>query len=158
MDERPIYIHYGDDTFREMDPIKNLIFRDKPFGGLWASRKDCRFGWKDWCEDEEFRLDTFDRSFEFKLKDGAKVLLLKEVDQLDDLPKIDNEYDKSNQWTTCNLDFVKLNKDWDAIELTDSWKFHWALYGWDCDSILIMNPDIVEVIERSNAHEAGRLN
>ena len=45
----------------------------------------------------------------------------------------------------CCLDFEKLSKDYDAIEVIDIGKFYWALYGWDCNSILIMNPDIVEV-------------
>lgn len=148
MDSKPVYIHYGDDQFRRPDPIENIMFRNKPKGGLWASRKDCIFGWKDWCEGEEFRLDTFSQSFEFKLKDGAKVLLLSELDQLDDLPKLDNGYNKNDQWTECNLNFEKLKRDWDAIELTNSYKFYWALYGWDCDSILIMNPDIVEIIPK----------
>ena len=149
MNEKPVYIHYGHDEFRIPDPIKNreCLFT-KPKGGLWASRKDDEDGWKTWCEREEFRLETFDSSFEFTLKDSANVLVLSDLDQLDILPKLnpwDEPYDKS-EFSTCYLDFVKLAQKYDAIELVDICKFYWALYGWDCNSILIMNPGIVELI------------
>ena len=52
-------------------------------------------------------------------------------------------------------DFEQMVTDgWDAIELhlsdTDiSWgndSLHFRLYGWDCDSILIMNPKIISPV------------
>ena len=46
-------------------------------------------------------------------------------------------------------DFEKLLSDGvDAIELfiSDDRELYWSLYGWDCDSILIMNPDVVREI------------
>ena len=148
MEEKPVYIHYGDDEYRTPNPIKNEICWVKPKGGLWASRKDDEFGWINWCRKEEFRLDSFDRFFEFTLKNGAKVLVLEDPDQLDFLPTTnspDRPYNKYDRYSTCDLDFEKLEKKYDAIELKNSWKFHWPLYGWDCNCILIMNPDIVEV-------------
>ena len=151
MENKPVYIHYGDDTFRTPDPIQNSKYRNKPRGGLWASREDAEYGWKDWCIAEEFRLDTFDWSFKFRLKDGARVLVLSEKEQLDVLPNLNNFHSKDDPYMDCILDFEKLSRNWDAIELTNCWKFYWALYGWDCDSILIMNPDIVEIMEEKVA-------
>lgn len=151
MENKLVYIHYGDDTFRTPDPIQNSKYRNKPRGGLWASRKDAEYGWKDWCIAEEFRLDTFDRSFKFQLKDGARVLILSEKEQLDVLPNLNDFHSKNDPYADCCLDFEKLSRDWDAIELTNCWKFQWALYGWDCDSIIIMNPDIVEIMEEKVA-------
>lgn len=152
VDDKPVYVHYGHDEFHLPDPIRNSNWRNKPIGGLWASRKDDPYGWKSWCEREEFRLHTFDQSFEFTLKDYANILVLSNRDQLDNLPKIDSHgipeltYNKEDWKSECYLDFKKLKQDYDAIELTDVGQFYWALYGWDCNSILIMNPDIVEVI------------
>ena len=43
------YIHYGHNKF-DIDrfmPIQNKMFYNKPYGGLWASRIDARYGWKD---------------------------------------------------------------------------------------------------------------
>lgn len=53
----PRYIHYGATEFIPTKgfPIKNLEHFMKPKGGLWASRKNASFGWKDWCEQEDFR-------------------------------------------------------------------------------------------------------
>lgn len=146
-----VYIHYGHDRFLDPDPIRNQdYYFTKPKGGLWASRKDDESGWKNWCEKEEFRLDSFDRSFEFKLKDSARILMLDRLDQLDDLPKINNAdhpYIKGDTFSECCLDFEKLAQEYDAIELTNVGVFYWALYGWDCNSILIMNPNIVEIMD-----------
>lgn len=149
MIEKAIYIHYGDDKFRAPNPICNCNYFTKPYGGLWASKKGDELGWKSWCEREEFRLDTFDQSFEFTLKDWAKVLVLENEDQLDALPKL-GDYIKGSRWLHCHLDFEKLAQEFDAIELADIDKLYWALYGWDCNSILIMNPDIVEVIREGD--------
>lgn len=56
--QKPIYVHYGSTFFEPSRnfPISNHRNWSKPFGGLWASRQDATFGWKDWCEREEFRM------------------------------------------------------------------------------------------------------
>ena len=148
MSDKPIYIHYGSDKFTVPNPIRNRSHFNKPRGGMWASRKDAAFGWIDFCKNEEFGLDRLGTSFEFTLKDGARILVLENIDQLDILPKnVDApKYIKGSQWSDCCLDFEKLSKEYNAIELPCEAPFHWALYGWDCDCILIMNPDIVELI------------
>lgn len=100
---------------------------------------------KNWCEAEEFGLDRLDRHFLFTLKAGAKVLELNHEDQLDNLPKLE-PYNKHDHYDSCNLDFEKLSSEYDAIEVTDIGRLYWPLYGWDCNSILVMNPDIVNVV------------
>ena len=145
MNNKTIYIHYGHDNYVTPSPIKNLDWFTKPSGGLWASRKDGKCTWKDWCTAEEFHLDQFDSWFEFTLKDDARILELSNVAKLDDLPKWrKREY----EWvaTTYYLDFEEISKHYDAIEITDISKLYWALYGWDCNCILILNPDIIELI------------
>ena len=145
MPAKPVYIHYGSDVYNTPDAIQNRELFTKPRGGLWASRRDddCNT-WKTWCECEKFRLDKLNYSFEFTLKDSAKVLELNDVEQLNDLPKL-KPWNKNDQYDDCLLDFEKLATEYDAIELRNICDFYWPLYGWDCNSILIMNPDIVEV-------------
>ena len=148
--DKVIYVHYGDSEFRRPDPIINYDYPfTKPDGGLWASRKNGDMTWKDWCEIEEFRLDSFNCSFEFTLKNNARVLELNSIEQLDTLPKLkgfEQWFDKENSFSICYLNFTELAKLYDAIEVTDIHKLYFALYGWDCNSILIMNPDVVEVL------------
>ena len=150
--DKPIYIHYGHSKYKTPNPIVNEVGWTKPKGGLWASRKDDIFGWKNWCIKEDFRTSSFDTSFEFMLKDNAKVLELKDLDQLNDLPNVnrpDRLYFRHDWSTECCLDFEKLLKEYDAVEVIDIGKFYWALYGWDCNSILVMNPDIIELVEHA---------
>lgn len=142
-----VYIHYGHGTYVTPDPIRNRDYLfTKPIGGLWASRKDTDYGWKQWCEQEEFRLDTFDTYFEFTLKDKARILVIRHEDQLDNLPKL-QPYDKDDAYSECYLDFEELKKQYDVIEFFEDYRLHWRLYGWDCDSILVMNPDVVEILQ-----------
>lgn len=125
------------DKFKE---IKNRTELTKPFGGFWGSRLDTTNGWKNWCEDTEFETNL-NEFFIFTLSDKAKVLIINDCNQLNDLPKRDGF--TSRIWS--NIDFEKLSKKYDAIEvlISQDSQLYFQLYGWDCDSILVMNPDIV---------------
>jgi hypothetical protein len=81
------------------------------------------------------------------------VLHIRDIKDLDNLPQIKDAYE---MW--CQLDFEKLlERGIDAIELHLSEEdvsnltvvegLYWSLYGWDCDSILIMNPDVIVGVE-----------
>lgn len=145
MSDKQVYIHYGDYCFRTPQPIKNIGYFTKPQGGLWASRKNGELTWKDWCEAKKFRLDSLNESFEFTLKDNARILTLNDEEQLTDLPVSFLE-NYANDFSHIYLDFEKLKEQYDAIEVINISNLYWRLYGWDCNSILIMNPDVVEVV------------
>lgn len=144
------YIHYGSTSFQpdKFQPIKNNEWGGtKPIGGMWASPIDAECGWKQWCTSEEFWLDKLDANFEFSLSDDARVFHIKSVKDLKKLPEWKGLFDS----TWYCIDFEKAMKQYDAIELhlSDEIKddylnsLYFRLYGWDCDSILIMNPDII---------------
>jgi len=139
------YIHYGHKYFDKslFCSIKNRDFFVKPDGGLWASDVNAIYGWKDWCESEEFRKCKKDNSFTFKISNDAKILQIKSSEQLKELPKVGNGI---NTWVL--IDFEALAKKYDAVEVYISYdhQLYFDLYGWDCDSILIMNPDVVQEI------------
>ena len=148
------YIHYGSKEFLKdkVSPIKNEKYFSKPKGGLWASPLDTNMGWRDWCKSEDFRECNEENSFTFALADAARVLSIKQSSDLNDLPKIETDY-----FNKMYLDFEELTKQYDAIEVSISSSYdldgdwhetlYYKLYGWDCDSILIMNPDIVEDVK-----------
>lgn len=126
------------------NPIVNCQHFSKPTGGLWASPVDANNGWKVWCDAENFRECEIENSFTFTLRDDANVLYIDSKECLTDLPKQNTWHDI---W--CTLDFEKLMETYDAVELNLSAapNLYFELYGWDCDSILIMNPYVVEVCD-----------
>lgn len=152
-----IYIHYGDSDFRpEMMRGKkhNNPYRNKPDNALWASRKDAEWGWKDWCESEDFRLERFKTWFEFTLKPEAKIFYIDSIEKERSLPV--QEYDDPDSREIYllidhligqrNYDFDKLvEMGYDAVEVDISKcpALYSEMYTWDCDSIAILNPDVV---------------
>lgn len=148
------YIHYGDSHFKKelWKPIKNEPFRNKPLGGLWASAVDAKWGWRDWSECEHFNVERLEKSFCFTLSENANVLHVYSKTDLENVPM---------QISLSKLmvfpDFEEMIKQgYDAVELhlsedkaTNEFdSLYWSLNGWDCDSILIFNPDII--IEKEN--------
>lgn len=146
-EEEKVYINYGRIEFKKQlfCPTRNRAGFPKPEGGLWASNVNAEYGWKDWCRDENFRECNIENSFKFKLSDSARVLEINSVKDLEDLPLVSGTKLEGNPYFCIPLDFEKICKNYDAIELTISndWRLYYSLYGWDCDSILIMNPDII---------------
>ena len=152
------YIHYGHKKFDKglFNKVLNKPLSNKPIGGFWASPVDTEYSWKDFADGI---IDRFDKNtyFKFKLADNAKVLHIYSVNDFDNLPIYDCEENRSvNIFISKReiwLDFEKLSEEYDAIEVHFSEEknkdnelfggLYYKLYGWDCDSIVIMNPDIV---------------
>ena len=159
-----IYIHYGNSKFNKNKfvSVKNTIDFSKPEqGGLWASRINASWGFKKWYYEEvsRFKLkDYFNTFFKFKLNENSNVAYLHIHEDLFKLPKNEKAIIRSSYV----IDFEKcLQKGIDAIELcwygseyedndkdySINTSLYNLLYGWDCDSILILNPDIIIQIE-----------
>lgn len=146
------YIHYSKtdcDHFdkSKMYPIRNTENWIKPYGGLWASPINAEWGWKDWCEAENFR-DCDERySFTFKMRDPSKVYFVDSKEAYDNLVKLYGiKNTNSFGYTPQYIDYKRMIEDgWDALELslTDYWQLYDLFYGWDCDSILIFNAEAV---------------
>ena len=144
------YIHYG---HREFDkdlflPIRNDFPFSKPKGGLWASNVAAQFGWKELCDDMQIKECNKENCFVFAIKESAEILSINTSNDLNQLPHCENT-DVFGSFPWISLDFEKLAEKYDAIELNISADYqglYFALYGWDCDCILIMNPDIVQVL------------
>ena len=148
--EKTKYIHYG---HKEFDPDKFMEIKNrgcfiKPSGGLWASAVDAPYGWKDWCKDAEYSECDPNNAFEFTLADGSNVLHIRSKEDLESLPHI--ETDLELNWHA--LDFEKIKElGVDAIELhiNQNLFLDQLMYGWDCDSILVLNKDVIEVVAKT---------
>lgn len=160
-----VYIHYGSNKFdvkkfvpmtaNECDNSGNSFLNKPPHGTcIWASPVDTHFGWKEWCENEEYAMDKLNTSFTFTLKPNARILLVKlcsDVDKyltnLPDLPYKSYSFRPEALLMFKYVDFVKMAKDYDGMELCHDDNYgdlHYGLfYSWDCDSIVIWNPYII---------------
>jgi hypothetical protein len=144
------YIHYGAKAFdkNKFEKVSNYFI--KPRGGFWASRVNSKYGWKEWNAETEFTTCLKENSFTFSLKAGAKVV---ELFTAEDLAKLPCLTENQLKFPICNefyiIDYERcIEMGIDAIELRDIEKgLYYPLYGWDCECILILNPDIVEVSE-----------
>ena len=144
-----MYIHYGHKSFdrREFKPIKNRFYFPKPDGGLWASPVDTTRGWKDWCDAENYSECDENKSFRFALDANANVCHIDACSDAMGLPQM--EQDNSALFSRANQsypDFEQmLASGIDAIlfNMTSDYGLYWVLYGWDCDSLLVLNPDVV---------------
>lgn len=139
-------IHYGATKFdpAKFIPIKNMEWmRVKPKGGLWTSPINSNYGWKHWCKENDYGKCDKKDSFILTLNKDARIYTIDCYTDLMGVPIIKHEIDYMNYAP----DFEILAKTYDVIHLTE--KGQWetrlscplTLYGWDCESVLIMNPN-----------------
>ena len=153
MDKRVTYTHFGSKEFNKerFRKIENRDAFNKPSGGFWASRDGAEYGWKEWNENNCFATCNENNKIVFQLAENARVL---ELHSVMDAKMMKNEYQAPNTYGLPTfgfvdfIDFEGIAKDYDAIEffLSDDGGLYDEMYGWDCDSILILNPDVVEQI------------
>lgn len=148
-----ILIHWGSKKFdtKRFKKVENKFF-NKPEGGLWTSPIDSDYGWERWCEDNDFRTEYFEdptNNFLIQLKPSARIYT---INSLEDLNQLHNKFmqNVTSDPIRCFtfLDFEKISKYYDAIFLTEhgQWETRLStpnLYGWDCESVLILNKNVV---------------
>lgn len=161
------YIHYGPFPYH-LDCYQPISFGGagkskwctKPDdGGLWASPMGDKFyTWEMWCRANNFHLERLDNPFIFELKPDAKILYIHENSDLDFMCGMGFLKHRSIQklmdvWTIdwkAILDF-----GYDAILvllLTD--KIYRTFDDWSCDTLLVLNPDVVvEVVENEEIYK-----
>lgn len=143
-----VLIHYGSSHFEmsRYHPIRewSVIGWTKPLGGLWTSPVNSKFGWRQWCEANQYK-DDFNEWF--KLKYNGNTIVIDSVKDLDKLP-----WKTSEKILTYPRFEPLMEQGVDAIFLTErgQWKTRLShpknLYGWDCETVLILNPkSIVEI-------------
>lgn len=146
------YIHYGGSRFEpsKFDVIRNGagIAHNKPWGGLWGSPVDSACGWK-WFASSEGIVPlselTEENSFIFTLREDARILTIKNRED-SVLPMV--EMIRLDGSRLIAVDYVGLSAHYDAVEV-EIQHTYFCMSGWDCDSIVVLNPDvIVEVKER----------
>lgn len=135
-----IYVHYGSDKYEEerFEPIVNQMW-NKPLGGLWSSPED-GYTWKDWNEINNYK--DCSKSFRFKLKDSARILQVCSPEVAQSLPL----QPTSIVGLIPHIDFEKIAKDYDAVLFYMVPDMYWAMWGWDCDTLLVLNKEVIEIV------------
>ena len=141
------------------------IFGNRPNGGLWASPINSKYGWKDWCKTKKYDFQKLDESITFKY--SGRTIVIKEKADLNNLlwykyiegmgkgsqvKILEEQMKRLNQSYYPCVDFEKLlANDCDAVFLTlnglvenDNLEKQ-NLNGWDCESIVILEPSCVMV-------------
>lgn len=143
-------------------------FVGKPKQAWWGSPIDAKFGWKEWCEAEDWIPGDVDPEIYFNddnkilwtLEESSKILYLDTVYDLDTFVKLKyivlDVYDEYDNYR-CDLKILVNHYKWDfkkilddgytAIELTNGNIGHYftsevecLINGWDCESIVVLDP------------------
>jgi hypothetical protein len=149
------FVHYGTTTFDKQmfKPVQSIPQHAKPGGGFWGSPICTENSWNAWCKREEYNEYNPNQRVEFYCKPDSKVF---QIDTLDDITFLIKNYPAPyNPYMMpygsymeyglpyLGIDYEAMSKDFDGIcynytELGN------ILGPWDCDSIVIFNPDIME--------------
>lgn len=135
-------ITYGITEFRMelFEQVKNKSFGNKPKGGFWACPVDAEFGWKEFCESEDWNTECLDKHITFTFTGDTLV-----INSLKDLAAVPMVRDITGQ---LRPDFEKIAEKYDAIYLTHRGQAETRysqgidLHGWDIECVLILNPNI----------------
>jgi len=119
----------------------------KPVGGLWCSPLDSKYGWRDWCQG---RSDfEHDQCVIFDVDMSNFVVIDSAEDMKTRLPWI-----LFADGHSMAIDFEKMvHEGVDGIHLTENglveteFTYPESLYGWDCETILILNDRCIKSTE-----------
>lgn len=157
------YLHYGcspeEFDIDKFEKVRNPPFLTKPFGVFWASPTKCGrmiypFDWKDFCHNAEYNPvgKSLYKKFYFCMDINARIFRIESMDDYNALPKINLKDNDTGPEMEC-IDFEEcMRQGIDAIEYAYSIvqrdenirdEMDMKMLRWDCDSILIMNPNII---------------
>ena len=133
------------DVHKRYNDFNSAIWLNKPKNGLWASPLEGRgyYTWRNFCKDEDFRLNSLSKHADFKLKKGSRILMLEDPTSL---LRAFEVYARDGLF-----DWNKISADYDAVWFNNSkigfdMLYDLGMTSWDCDSICIFNLNAVEVI------------
>lgn len=146
------YVHFGGQYAPgRFDPVRNRAFSNKPFGGLWASPEGSPFGWREWNKKTGLRKCDEKDSFRFTLSSDARVFRVWSAEDAERMPGRTDFEDEHGMRVTYPIlpDFEVMANDYDAIDfrISKDGRLYRMLYTWDCDSILVLNKDVIRVLK-----------
>lgn len=157
-----IFVSYlnGEYDQKEFKPIEYddvYTIENKCRYGLWGCPIDSNFGWKEWCEKEEFFIGN--DLFTFKLKDNAKIYV---VNNYEDLERISTLKDRFGRGS---INFKELlANNYDGIYVTEnaikSLRFLKGnvqdLSCWNVESVCIFNPNVIIPLSQEKVKQPSK--
>lgn len=150
-----IYRHFGSTAYdpAKFERVVNQPYYVKPEGGLWASPlylTGMTTAWETRCLTQGFRLKRLESYFDFRLSPSANVYTITRLPDLIQLLRVAAGLGSKDSFQRY-LDFEKLATRYDALLLTKEGEERTRhgnvnLYGWECESLLVMNPQVVETL------------
>ena len=155
MRRKRTYIHYGTNYFNPNHPLGKD--RSLKPSGLWASPRYSDWGWRSWCEREEFRIGSLDKCFKFRLKKGTKILHINHLEDIVPYLVKTDDYERykaifpslfEDPTQGMELNSAKLKEEYDGMEvhMSDNYgELHnsYMFYTYDVDSLVLWNLDKV---------------
>lgn len=125
--------------------------------GLWVS-DESDYGWRKWCEDEEFRLGALSYEHEVTLSVGTQPLLL--LSTADQVLGFHRRYGYTETYGTrgsafeinhTGIDWARVREDFAGVFITPyqgdlRFELDWY-YGWDVASGCVWNLSVIESLE-----------
>lgn len=159
-----VLIHYGDAKFskRKFLPIRNAGWI-KPTGGLWTSPVNSKHSWKSWCKGADFRDCKKEPFFKLRLKEDSRIYIVETPEDIKRLPEYSDDSIRTliqsiarPAFFAHTPDFEAISKSYDAIWLTAKGERNTrfsspSFYGWDCETVLILNKKAIDLSSLSLA-------
>ena len=159
-----IVVHYAENLEFKLSKIEiencPIFPRIKPKGGVWTSPIRSKYGWDKWCKSNNYgsidKLTKVEMVIEYV--NNKNLIVIDDEKDLDKLiwesdPMIKHFFEETGFKAPFGefIDFEKMRKKGvDAIWLTEKGErrtrfiYPRNLYGWDCETILILNERCVK--------------
>ena len=122
---------------------------NKPDGGLWAS-PTAQSATATWEDAGVYELMEGCQVCDYKLKEDSNVLIINTVEDLNNVPSV--TVDESGHYFMDFEGLVSLGYDAILVSMENSGGFevdensmYEALYGWDVTSLVVFNPDAIDL-------------
>lgn len=112
----------------------------KPYGGMWTSPVSSEWGWKDWCEREDWLCED-DETYRLTVADDVDVYT---INTLDDLLELIDDHGRTDDILKQGryVDYESAFTEYDGIYVTEQGQQKTRLspeanlYGWDVECVL----------------------
>jgi len=127
--------------------------------GLWLS-DDADYGWKEWCTDESWNVDSLVHTRNFVFTVDANILWLS---TLEEIVAFSNEYSTTIAGINHRLyiDWKPIVEKYDGILITPyQWQARMSehtfwYYSWDVASACVWNTKVLKEVSNANAEAVG---